>query len=94
MSSVQSPAAPRAPGSNGSSILERLATAGVRAERLRHVEELAPRKGVHSPWPAWVPEQVRSAYAARGIEQPWAHQVAAADAAWSGRHVEIGRAHV
>lgn len=95
MSSVPSPTALRAPvpehsgpaGSRG--ILERLATAGVRAERLRHVEELAPREGVHAPWPGWVPDEVRSAYAARGIAQPWAHQVEAADAAWSGRHVVV-----
>ena len=70
-------------------LLERLAAVPGRAERLTHVEELAPRAAVGAPWPGWVPEQVRAAYEARGVVEPWAHQVAAADAAWRGQHVVL-----
>lgn len=70
-------------------ILDRLAAPGTRAERLTHVEVLPPRAAVTAPWPAWVPEQVRSAWAARGVVEPWAHQVAVADAAWQRRHVVV-----
>lgn len=41
------------------------------------------------PWPAWVPDEVRSAWLGAGVERPWAHQVAAADAASRGHHVAL-----
>ena len=40
-------------------------------------------------WPAWVPDELRTAYAARGIEAPWRHQAAAAEAAHAGHHVVL-----
>ncbi|HEX2903413.1 MAG TPA: DEAD/DEAH box helicase [Jatrophihabitans sp.] len=54
---------------------------------LRHVEELPARPAQAAHWPEWVPEPVLSAYLAGGIEQPWPHQVAVAESAWSGRSV-------
>jgi DEAD/DEAH box helicase domain-containing protein len=58
-------------------------------EPLTHVEELPARSGVPVPWPVWVPEVLRTQLAASGIAAPWAHQVAAADAAHGGQSVVI-----
>jgi DEAD/DEAH box helicase domain-containing protein len=55
--------------------------------RITHVERLPAVDGVHSPWPAWVPADLVGAFARAGIEEPWTHQAAAADLAWSARNV-------
>ncbi|VXC25255.1 DEAD/DEAH box helicase [Nocardioides sp. AX2bis] len=60
-----------------------------RAERLTHLETLAPRAARHSPWPAWAPPEVVAAFAARGVVTPWVHQVAAAETAHQGGHVVL-----
>jgi DEAD/DEAH box helicase domain-containing protein len=70
-------------------LLERLTTDRGREDRLTHLELLPPRAASPAPWPGWVPEQVRAAYAERGVERPWRHQVAAAEAAWAGEHVVL-----
>ena len=44
---------------------------------------------MHEDWPAWVPDDVRAAYAAQGVARPWRHQVVAADAAHAGDHVIV-----
>jgi len=54
-----------------------------------HVEEVAARAGDTVPWPSWVPPEVRSAFAARGVAAPWRHQAAAASLAFEGRHVVV-----
>jgi len=54
-----------------------------------HLEELAGRPALTDDWPGWVPAELRAALAAAGVERPWPHQVAAADAAWSGRSVVV-----
>lgn len=59
------------------------------AEAIRHVEYLPPRPGRVVPWPDWVPTELIAALAAKGIEQPFAHQAAAAEIAHSGGHVVI-----
>jgi DEAD/DEAH box helicase domain-containing protein len=48
-----------------------------------------PRDGRTGQWPGWLDPDVRQAYARRGIERPWLHQVQAAELAWSGQHVVI-----
>lgn len=70
-------------------LLGRLTAAPGRTERLTHVEELPPRLPTYSSWPDWVPADLRGALAARGIEQPWAHQVDAAERAHRGEHVVL-----
>ena len=60
-----------------------------RRDRLTHVERLDARPGERVPWPDWVAPQVVAALQGQGIEQPWAHQVAAADLAHSGSHVVL-----
>ncbi|GAA1940151.1 DEAD/DEAH box helicase [Nocardioides marmoribigeumensis] len=60
-----------------------------RADRLRHVRRLPAREGRTAPWPDWAaPELVRSLQA-RGVHQPWEHQVLAAEHAHAGRHVVL-----
>jgi len=56
---------------------------------LRHVAELPARRGRERPWPSWVEPDVLRAFTDRGVNSPWAHQVAAADLAHAGRHVVI-----
>ncbi|MDT0200561.1 DEAD/DEAH box helicase [Nocardioides sp. AE5] len=60
-----------------------------RADRLRHVEVLAPQAPRYAAWPDWVAPAVREALVERGIERPWQHQVAAAQAAYDGQHTVI-----
>lgn len=66
-----------APGGNGT------------PPQVRHVRVLPAREAVSVPWPAWVHPAVVDAYRRRGVQQPWAHQVEAADAAHAGRHVVL-----
>jgi len=56
---------------------------------LTHVERVPPRTGTTVDWPSWVPDELRAAFASRGVLVPWRHQAEAAGAAWSGRHVVI-----
>jgi DEAD/DEAH box helicase domain-containing protein len=57
--------------------------------RVRHVRRSAARAGITAPWPDWLPPGIVASVAAAGIAEPWAHQVAAAEAAWRGRHVAL-----
>jgi DEAD/DEAH box helicase domain-containing protein len=68
-------------------LLERLLRG--RKEPLLHVERVAPRVGIHEPWPDWAPGPLRGAFAARGIAEPWRHQVQAANLVRAGEHVVI-----
>ncbi|GIJ26478.1 helicase [Micromonospora qiuiae] len=54
-----------------------------------HVERVPPRAGVPVPWPRWVPEELRAAYARRGVATPWRHQAEAASLAYDGQHVVV-----
>lgn len=54
-----------------------------------HVEHLPAHQGATSDWPSWVPESLRAAYTARGIERPWRHQVETAQRAWDGESVVV-----
>jgi DEAD/DEAH box helicase domain-containing protein len=56
---------------------------------LTHVEELPARDGSGAEWPPWVPRLVLDRLAARGIAQPWRHQVEAAELAHAGQSVVI-----
>ncbi len=70
-------------------MLADLAAVPGRADRLVHQEVVPARPGRPVDWPAWVRPDVRSAFAARGIERPWQHQALAADIAHDGGHVVI-----
>jgi DEAD/DEAH box helicase domain-containing protein len=56
---------------------------------LRHIAELPAHQGSSTTWPDWADDDVVSAFVARGITTPWAHQVRAAALAHQGRHVVI-----
>ena len=70
-------------------MLDRVVGSGDRADRLRHVEVLPARLAQHAAWPAWLPDELRRAWAERGIERPWTHQVRAAELAHAGSHVVL-----
>lgn len=52
----------------------------------RHIEHLPAREGISAEWPEWVAAALRTAVENRGIQQPWSHQVAAAQSARDGQH--------
>ncbi|MER6592264.1 hypothetical protein ABT214_10485, partial [Micromonospora purpureochromogenes] len=39
-----------------------------------HVERVPARPGEPAPWPRWAPEDLRAAFARRGVVAPWRHQ--------------------
>ncbi len=68
----------------GASLLERLD-----ADPVTHLERLPGRAGTSGPWPGWVAAPLRERLTAGGVGQPWLHQSAAAELAWSGQSVVI-----
>ncbi|MBF0687043.1 MAG: DEAD/DEAH box helicase [Cellulomonas sp.] len=70
-------------------LLDVLLAGGRRADRATHVRHLPARDGVRADWPAWADADLVRGYRALDVERPWAHQVDAADAAWSGRHTVL-----
>ncbi len=71
-------------------LLERLvAGAAPGASPVTHVEALAGSPGRPVPWPEWAPPALTARLAARGVEQPWSHQVKAAQLAHDGRSVAV-----
>ncbi len=69
--------------------LSRLLAQPGRSERVLHVEDVPARDGTTTDWPGWADPGVVSAWQRAGVSAPWVHQVAAADAAWHGRHVAV-----
>jgi len=57
--------------------------------RLRHVHHREATDGTRAPFPDWVGDPTRQAFARLGIEQPWRHQAEAAGHAFAGRHVAL-----
>lgn len=60
-----------------------------RAACLTHVEPVPARSGRQAPWPDWVDPVLRGRWSAAGIDSPWTHQAAAAEAAHAGRSVVL-----
>lgn len=58
-------------------------------ERVRHHHHRPATPGVSADFPEWVGAPLREALAARGVQRLWQHQVLAAEAAFSGRHVAL-----
>jgi DEAD/DEAH box helicase domain-containing protein len=69
-------------------LLDRLVQ-GRQATPLTHVERVPARPGATAAWPTWVPEELRVAFATRGVTVPWRHQAQAADLLWMGQHVVV-----
>ena len=70
-------------------LVDRLVAVPGREDRLTHLEVLPARAAVEVDWPAWVPTELRTAYAAHGVGRLWRHQAAVADLAHAGRHVVV-----
>jgi DEAD/DEAH box helicase domain-containing protein len=56
---------------------------------LLHVEHVPPRVASTAPWPHWVPPTVCAALSEAGINEPWQHQIDAAELIRAGTHVVI-----
>jgi DEAD/DEAH box helicase domain-containing protein len=56
---------------------------------LTHVERVPARPGEPAGWPGWVPDELRTAFASRGVITPWRHQSEAAGLLWAGTNVAI-----
>ncbi|SCG18849.1 DEAD/DEAH box helicase domain-containing protein [Micromonospora echinofusca] len=59
------------------------------ADPVTHVERVPARAGEPAGWPDWAPEELRAAFARRGVVAPWRHQAEAATQAYDGRHVVV-----
>lgn len=59
------------------------------APELRHLVDLPARSAEPRPWPAWVTPEVVATLREAGIEQPWTHQIEAAELARRGNDVVI-----
>jgi DEAD/DEAH box helicase domain-containing protein len=62
---------------------------GARTGRPVHVEHIPARAGREVSWPPWIPAEIISAFAGRGIHAPWSHQAEVACHAQAGRNVII-----
>ena len=88
------PAAPGAPRRLGdlpsttqqalSALLPELSPASALPEQITHVHTIPAREAEHAPWPQWMHPRVVEAFESLGISEPYAHQVAAAQAAHAG----------
>lgn len=76
-------------GPEPAELLRRLRARPDGEDPVTHVERLPARAGITVPWPAWTPDRLRAAYAARGVTAPWRHQAEAAELAYAGRHVVL-----
>ncbi len=56
---------------------------------ITHVEHIVAAAGEAVPWPGWLPDTLRDALRANGIEQPWSHQVQAAELSRAGVDVVL-----
>ncbi|OLL95365.1 MULTISPECIES: DEAD/DEAH box helicase [unclassified Pseudonocardia] len=56
---------------------------------LRHVVRIPPRPGRSTGWPDWTPDVLRSGWAGRGVDRPWAHQAEGAELVRAGSDVVV-----
>ncbi|MDB4538581.1 DEAD/DEAH box helicase, partial [bacterium] len=70
-------------------IARRLGTEPPWKGRIVHWREAAARPGRTSPWPDSLDERLVEVFRARGIEEPYAHQASAIDAALRGEDVLV-----
>ena len=59
------------------------------AASLRHVADVPARRPVPGVWPSWVHPEVLAALRGHGIDEPWSHQIRAAEFAHAGEHVVV-----
>lgn len=80
----------RNPSSFGAELLARsIAGTDSTANCLTHLSVINSRPATFASWPEWVPPDLVTAFIDSGIERPWRHQAAAAQAAFDGKHVAL-----
>lgn len=79
----------RSPTNRPSVLLGRLLDVPGHHERLTHVERVPARDGRHATWPPWVPGLLQRRLEYAGVNQPWEHQIRAAEYAWAGQTVIV-----
>ena len=72
-----------------SEVLDSFAKRDATGEILTAVRHYPARAAQFAEYPAWVREELREAYKAKGIRQPYTHQAAAAEAAHAGKNVVV-----
>lgn len=72
-----------------SALLPELSPASALPEQITHVHTISAREAEHAPWPQWMHPRVVEAFESLGIAEPYAHQVAAAQAAHAGLDVAL-----
>ena len=83
------PAGPRTDHPDDAAALAAALGRRVAPPQLLHVRHLPERRAVEVPWPEGTPAELIHAFGARGVQQPWRHQVAAAEHAGTGTHVVL-----
>ena len=74
---------------NVSRVLDSFVSRDPRGEILTAVRHYPAREAQWTDFPAWVHEELREAYNAKGIKQLYTHQAAAAEAVHAGKNVVI-----
>ena len=67
-----------------SALLPELSPASALPKQITHVHTIPAREAKHAPWPQWMHPRVVEAFESLGISEPYAHQVAAAQATHAG----------
>jgi DEAD/DEAH box helicase domain-containing protein len=80
---------PSAPDTRARSLLQRLALDAGTAARIVHVEPVPARAGRRTDWPDWADPLLVDRLRLAGVEQPWEHQVQAAELAYGGSSVVL-----
>ncbi len=70
-------------------VIEELAARDRTGDVITHVEHIAAREAQFAPMPGWVRPELAAAYAARGVQQLYTHQAAAAQRVRDGRNVVV-----
>ncbi|MBI3671108.1 MAG: DEAD/DEAH box helicase, partial [Acidobacteria bacterium] len=70
-------------------IIEQLSARDRTGEVLTAVHHVPAREAQWAPMPAWVRPELAAAYAAKGVQQLYTHQAAAAEAVRGGRNVVV-----
>ena len=83
------PAGPRTDHPDDAAALAAALGRRVAPPQLLHVRHLPERRAVEVPWPEGTPAELIHAFGARGVQQPWQHQVEAAEHAGTGTHVVL-----
>ncbi|WP_404286465.1 DEAD/DEAH box helicase [Glutamicibacter arilaitensis] len=58
-------------------------------EAVIHRKTVAAKDEITAPWPTWIHDSVRQTFEGLGIQQPWLHQVQAAESVHAGNHTII-----